>query len=207
MNPFSTAVGSARTILVGGVAFNCSTCMGAPTGTEHSSYFISSTIITTIASKVKMDPYSAEGELINIHNHFHQGQYQEVVDFDTSSLSSENELPARVLKLRAQIALGQAEDVVADVKGEKEPELIVIGALATYSVGKEDDAVKTIEKLAESNGDNAVVQVIGGTVLQAAGKSEEALALLSQHQGNRMSHCQVVDLNFRLPVPQLTPLR
>jgi coatomer protein complex subunit epsilon len=26
-----------------------------------------------------MDPYSTEGELINIHSHFHQGQYQEVV--------------------------------------------------------------------------------------------------------------------------------
>ena len=134
-----------------------------------------------------MDPYSAEGELINIHNHFHQGQYQEVVDFDTSSLSSENELPARVLKLRAQVALGQAEDVLADIKGENEPELIAVGALATSSLGKEEDAVKTIEKLAEANGDNATVQVLGGTVLQAAGKSEEALALLSQHQGSRTS--------------------
>ena len=153
-----------------------------------------------------MDPYSAEGELINIHNHFHQGQYQEVVDFDTSSLSSENELPARILKLRAQIALGQAKDVVADVKGEKEPELVAIGALATYTLGKEDDAVKTIEKLAESNGDNAVVQIIGGTVLQAAGKSEEALALLSQHQGNRMSHSLAGSIGSANIPPQLTPL-
>ncbi|EOO04150.1 putative coatomer subunit epsilon protein [Phaeoacremonium minimum UCRPA7] len=144
-----------------------------------------------------MDPYSAEGELINIHNHFHQGQYQEVVDFDTSSLSSENELPARILKLRAQIALGQAKDVVADVKGEKEPELVAIGALATYTLGKEDDAVKTIEKLAESNGDNAVVQIIGGTVLQAAGKSEEALALLSQHQGNLDAVALIVQIHLQ----------
>ncbi|KAI0386810.1 coatomer epsilon subunit-domain-containing protein [Hypomontagnella monticulosa] len=128
-----------------------------------------------------MDPYSAEGELINIHNHFHQGQYQEVIDFDTSALSPDNALPARVLALRARIALGQAEDVIADVQGESEPELVAVGALAEFSLGKTDAAVKTIEELASSASDNQTVQVIGGTVLQAAGKSEEAVALLSQH--------------------------
>jgi len=134
-----------------------------------------------------MDPYSAEGELINIHNHFHQGQYQEVVDFDTSALSPDNALPARVLALRARIALGQADDVIADVQGESEPELAAVGALAQHSLGKTDAAVKTIEELASSSSDNATVQTIGGIVLQAAGKSEEALALLSQHSGNRGS--------------------
>lgn len=133
-----------------------------------------------------MDPYSAEGELINIHNHFHQGQYQEVVDFDTSSLSAENAVPARVIQLRARIALGQAEDVVADVQGESEPALQAVGALAEQALGKSDAAVKTIEKLAESDAaaEDAIVQVVGGTVLQAAGKSEEALSLLQKHSGN-----------------------
>lgn len=134
-----------------------------------------------------MDPYSAEGELINIHNHFHQGQYQEVVDFDTSSFSADNALPARVLVLRARIALGQAKDVVAEVKGAGEPDLEVLGAYAEYSLGKTDAALKTVEKLASSAADNVTVQVVGGTVLQAAGKSEEAIALLSQHQGSCMS--------------------
>ncbi|KAI0108233.1 coatomer epsilon subunit-domain-containing protein [Daldinia grandis] len=131
-----------------------------------------------------MDPYSAEGELINIHNHFHQGQYQEVIDFDTSALSSENALPARILTLRARIALGQAEEAIADVQGESEPELVAVRALAEYSLGKTDAAVQTVEELASSASDNQTVQVLGGTVLQAAGKSEEALALLSQHSGS-----------------------
>lgn len=131
-----------------------------------------------------MDPYSAEGELINIHNHFHQGQYQEVVDYDTSSLSPENALPARVLVLRSRIALGQAEEVLSEVEGEKEPELAVVAALAQFQVGKTDEAVAAVKQLAETEGDNATVQVVGGTVLQAAGHSEEALALLSQHQGS-----------------------
>lgn len=131
-----------------------------------------------------MDPYSAEGELINIHNHFHQGQYQEVVDFDTSSLSADNALPARVIQLRARIALGQAEDVIADVQGESEPALQAVGALAEQALGKSESAVKTIEKLVDSASEDAIVQVVGGTVLQAAGKSEEALSLLSKHSGN-----------------------
>lgn len=132
-----------------------------------------------------MDPYSAEGELINIHNHFHQAQFQEVIDFDTSSFSSENSLPAKVLVYRAKIALGQAKDVLDEVKGKKELELEIIAAFAEFSLGREDSALKTVEKLASSAGDNVTVQIIGGTVLQAAGKSEEALALLSQHQASR----------------------
>jgi len=132
-----------------------------------------------------MDPYSAEGELINIYNQFYSCQYQDVVDYDTSSLSPENAVPARVLQLRARIALGQADDVLADVKGEKEPELEAVAALAAFTLGKTDAAVEKITSLAESNGENATVQVVGGTVLQAAGKSEEALALLSKHSDNR----------------------
>jgi coatomer protein complex subunit epsilon len=133
-----------------------------------------------------MDPFSAEGELLNLHNHFHQGQWQEVIDFDTTGLSPENALPARVLSLRAQIALGQAEDVIADVQGEQEPDLAAVGALAELAAGNEAKAVTLAEKLAQESADNATVQVLAGTVLQAAGKSEEALALLSQHQGNCM---------------------
>ncbi|KAK2052210.1 coatomer epsilon subunit [Colletotrichum caudatum] len=144
-----------------------------------------------------MDPYSAEGELINIHNHFHQGQYQEVIDYDTSALSPENELPARILVLRARIALGQAEDVLADVQGEKEPELVAVGALAESALGKTDSAVKTIEKLAASEGGNTTVQIVGGTVLQAAGKSEEAFALLSQHQGSLDAVTLIVQIHLQ----------
>lgn len=143
-----------------------------------------------------MDPYSAEGELINIHNHFHQGQYQEVIDYDTSALSAENELPVRVLVLRARIALGQSEDVLSELKGGSEPEFAALAALAAQSLGESDKAVAAIKTLAESNADNTTVQVIGGTVLQAAGLSEEAIALLSQHQGSRTfpssSACRVV---------------
>lgn len=133
-----------------------------------------------------MDPFSAEGELLNLHNFFHQGQFQEAVDFDTAGLSPENILPARILSLRAQIALGQAEEVIADVQGENEVELVAVGALAEQAAGNEAKALKIAEKLAQEEGENATVQVLAGTVLQAAGKSEEALALLSLHQGNCM---------------------
>ncbi|KLO95542.1 coatomer epsilon subunit [Fusarium fujikuroi] len=144
-----------------------------------------------------MDPYSTEGELINIHNHFHQGQYQEVIDFDTSSFSPDNALPARILVLRARLALGQAEDVLDDVKGDSQPELQALGALAEFNLGKADSAVETIEKLASSAADNTTVQVIGGTVLQAARKSEEALALLTQHQGSLDAVSLIVQIHLQ----------
>lgn len=137
-----------------------------------------------------MDPYSAEGELINIHAAFHQYQYESVLsDFDPSSFSSENHLPARILQLRARVALGQADDVLAEVQGEQKPELVAVSALALATTGKADEAVAVVEKLLADGGDavaeKAIVQVLGGTVLAGAGKAEEALALLNKHQGNR----------------------
>ncbi|KAF4629672.1 hypothetical protein G7Y89_g8475 [Cudoniella acicularis] len=144
-----------------------------------------------------MDPFSAEGELLNLHNYFHQGQFQQVIDFDTTDLSPENATPARVLSLRAQIALGQAEDVIADVQGEQEPELVAVGALAELAAENEVKAVKIAEKLAQESADNSVVQVLAGTVLQAAGKSEEALALLSQHQGNLEAVALIVQIHLQ----------
>lgn len=133
-----------------------------------------------------MDPYSAEGELVNIHNHFYQGQYQEVIDFDISNLAPKNEDPARALELRARIALGQAEDVLAEVQDETSvPEFAAVAALAQSALGQTEEAVQAVEKLVKSIGDNQAVQVIGGIVLQAAGKSDEALALLSRHTGSR----------------------
>ena len=40
------------------------------------------------------------------------------------------------------------------------------------------------EELASSSADNATVQVLAATVLQGEGKTEEALSLLSKHQGS-----------------------
>lgn len=132
-----------------------------------------------------MDPYSAEGELINIHDNFHQGRYQHVVDFDVSSLAPENALSARILQLRARLELGDVKAVLAETKGERDPALQAVGALAEQRAGNSDTAVMKITELAESAGDNATVQIVGGTVLQAAGKSEEALLLVSKHDSNR----------------------
>lgn len=124
-------------------------------------------------------------ELINIHNAFHQGQYDAVLDFDTSALSPENQLPARVLKLRAKIALGQPDQVLSDVAGDDEtPDLAAVKALAQHTAGDHDGALKLAQDLAENYPENATVEVLCGTLLQAQGHSEEALALLAKHQGN-----------------------
>jgi coatomer protein complex subunit epsilon len=139
-----------------------------------------------------MDPYSSEGELVNIHAAFHQYQYQSVLDdFDPESFSPENRLPARVLQLRSRVALGQARAVLDEVAGEgqKQPELAAVAALADLSLGNAGPAVEAVERLladaGDAAGENAIVQVVGGTVLASGGKADEALALLGRHQGNR----------------------
>ena len=124
-------------------------------------------------------------ELLNIHNAFHQGQYTTVINFDTSSLSPENKIPARVLQLRAQIAVGEAKDVLAKIGKEgNAPDFAAVNAFAQYSSGSTSNAVSEIESLVEAESENTTVQLLGGTVLQALGKTEEALSLLSKHQGS-----------------------
>lgn len=108
-----------------------------------------------------------------------------MIDFDTAALSPENQLPARVLKLRAEIALGQADEVLAAVSSEEDtPDLAAIKALAQQAAGSTDSALQLAQDLAENYPDNTTVQFVAGTVLQAQGHSEEALALLSKHQGS-----------------------
>ncbi|MCJ1451323.1 hypothetical protein MMC28_001659 [Mycoblastus sanguinarius] len=145
-----------------------------------------------------MDPFSAEGELLNIHNAFQQGQYQTVIDFDTSSLSIENKIPARVLQLRAQVASGHAKQVLTDVKKEGErPDFAAVRAFAQYSAGNTLAAVTEVEKLVEAQSENTSVQLLGGTVLQAAGKTEEALSLLSKHQGSLEAIALIVQIHLQ----------
>jgi hypothetical protein len=122
-------------------------------------------------------------ELINIHSAFHAGAYQQVLDFDTSSFSSSNALPVRVLKLRSQIALGQAQAVSSELASEKTPDLVAVKLLADYEQGK--DVVEQAKKLAEQHGqENLTVQLCVGIVLERAGETEAALDVLSKHQGS-----------------------
>ncbi|KAJ5553457.1 hypothetical protein N7513_003918 [Penicillium frequentans] len=145
-----------------------------------------------------MDPFSAEGELLNIHNAFHSGQYPEVIDFETAALSPENQLPARVLKLRAQIATGQAAEVLATVSSEEDtPDLAAVKALAQQVLGKTDAALQLAQDLAENYPDNATVEVLAATVLQAQDLSEEALALLAKHQGNLEAVSLIVQIHLQ----------
>ncbi|KAF2028656.1 hypothetical protein EK21DRAFT_101687 [Setomelanomma holmii] len=143
-----------------------------------------------------MDPYSPEGELINIHSAFHAGAFQQVFDFDTSSFSSSNALPVRVLQLRSKIALGQAKQVSAELASEKTPDLIAVKLLADYEQGK--DVLSQAKKLAEQHGqENLSVQLLVGIILERVGETEEALALLSKHQGSLDAVALIVQIHLQ----------
>ena len=75
--------------------------------------------------------------------------------------------------------------MLSSIKSEgNAPDFLAVKALAQHAAGNTSDAVTQIEPLVEKELENATVQLLGGTVLQAAGKTEEALALLSRHQGS-----------------------
>ena len=101
------------------------------------------------------------------------------------SVCAENVVPARVLKLRAQIAIGQAEQVVESAQKEHgAPDFAAVKAFALHAEGDTEAGLQEMEELLQSEPGNPTVQVLGGTLLQAAGKSEEALVALTKHQGN-----------------------
>jgi coatomer subunit epsilon len=135
-----------------------------------------------------MDPFSAEGELVNIHTAFVQGQYQSVSDdFDVSSFSDSNRLPVRILQLRAQCALGKYDKVLKSIKdadAKSIPDLAAVRVYASYLRKPSDSTASDAEKLADAHDDNLSVQLLCGTVLARAEKSEQAIALLSKHQGS-----------------------
>lgn len=149
-----------------------------------------------------MDPFSAEGELVNIHTAFIQGQYNAVVaDFDPSSFSESNRLPIRVLQYRAQCALGQYQKVtgaIRDADAKSTPDLAAVRTYAAFLAknGRDDRAVAEAERLAGSAGDNLTVQLLCGAVLARADKPEQALQLLARHQGSLDAVALIVQIHL-----------
>jgi coatomer protein complex subunit epsilon len=147
-----------------------------------------------------MDPFSAEGELVNIHTAFTQGQYQLVLsDFSASSFSESNRLPIQILQYRAQIALGQASKVLSSISSSdasRSPDLAAVRIYALYTSEPNDDVVSQAESLAEKQGDNLTVQLLCGTVLARAGKQEQALQLLAKHQGSLDAVALIVQIHL-----------
>lgn len=150
-----------------------------------------------------MDPFSAEGELVNIHVAFIQGQYKKVIeDFDASSFSESNRLPIRVLKARAQCALGEYRKVISEISdadAKSTPDLAAVRVLAGFLAkhGKDEKALAEAERLAETSGDNLTVQLLCGTVLARAEKQEQALQLLAQHQGSLDAVALIVQIHLQ----------
>lgn len=81
--------------------------------------------------------------------------------------------------------MGQAQEALSSLEDEDDvPEFSAVEAFAQYTIGNCSSALRAVEGLVESASENAVVQVLGAAVLQAEEKTEEALALLTKHQGN-----------------------
>ncbi|ANB12658.1 hypothetical protein AWJ20_920 [Sugiyamaella lignohabitans] len=122
-------------------------------------------------------------ELFTIERAFYTGDYQQVISLDISGFKDPAKLRAQVLVARANIQLGKGRDVISQLNGSTEPDLAVVKAYAEYQAGIKT-GLAAVEKLIQSNSENATVQYIGGLVLVAEKKYPEALQLLGQHQGS-----------------------
>ncbi|KAK9468446.1 coatomer epsilon subunit-domain-containing protein, partial [Lipomyces arxii] len=144
-----------------------------------------------------MDPFSDAGELFGIHSLFYQGAYKEVIDQSLAGYSDTAMTQARVYHYRAQIALGGAEQVVAELEDtENDASLAAVKALALYKAGETESALELVEELAETASDEQNVQVLGAIVLYLDGKVEDALLLLSKHEGNLAAVALIVQIRL-----------
>lgn len=147
-----------------------------------------------------MDPFSSSGELVNIHTTFTQAQYSSVLsDYDAASFSPESRLPIQILQYRAQCALGQYDDVIgsiSDSDAKSTPDLAAVRVYASYLQHGSDNAVAEAERLAERQDDNLTVQLLCGTVLARAAKPEQAVQLLSKHQGSLDAVALIVQIHL-----------
>lgn len=135
-----------------------------------------------------MDPFSSDGELVNIHTAFVQAQYQQVLaDFDISTFSQPNHQTVQILQYRAQCALGQYDEVIGNISdsdAKDTPDLAAVRTYASYLRQPSDLAVEEAERLAEDDGDNLTVQLLCGIILARGEKQDAAVSLLSKHQGS-----------------------
>lgn len=120
-----------------------------------------------------MDPFSAEGELVNLHTAFTQAQYTAVLnDFSASDFSESNRLPVKVIQYRAQCALGQHKEVISSIStsdAQSTPDLAAVKAFASYEASSGSKGLEGAQSLVEEHGDNLSVQLLCGTVLAKAG--------------------------------------
>jgi len=143
-----------------------------------------------------MDPFSGEGELLNITTAFYTHAYQEVLDFDTTALSAQNKAAAQILKYRAQIALGQQSAVISSLKSSKDPSSRALTALAKFSSG-DASGLEDASTLADEEPEDAVVQLVAGTVLAAGEDYAKATDLLSKHQGSLEAVALLVQIHLQ----------
>ena len=154
----------------------------------------------TIRILPNMDPFSSDGELVNIHTAFIQGQYDTVLnDFTTTDFSQSNHLPVQILRYRAQCALGQYDQVISSISdndAKSTPDLAAARTFASCLQKQSPNALQEAERLADAHRENLTVQLLCGTILARAGKPEEALQLLQKHTGSLDAVALIVQIHL-----------
>ncbi|CAN6597433.1 hypothetical protein TRVA0_001S04258 [Trichomonascus vanleenenianus] len=132
-----------------------------------------------------MDPFSDSGELFSVQQAYYAGDFNRVISIDISNFSEDARVKAQVLVSRAKIQLGKAKDVISEFGQSTVPALQMTRAFAEYHTGAKEVALSAAKKLIEKHGsEDATVQYLGGVLYVLESKDEEALALLSKHQGS-----------------------
>lgn len=139
-------------------------------------------------------------ELFTIQKAFYSGDYAQVLTIDPETFTEANVVHAQVLVARAQIALGQQKELLASLSGvtPSEIELSTVKFFAQYTQGgpSKATALSEIEKIIAANKENQTVEYLGGIVLILENRLEDALELLSFHEGSLEAISLIVQIRL-----------
>merc|ERR1712070_643083 len=142
--------------------------MGPPLHAKRKSFIeFCTSAIESLSKTLSMDPFSSEGELVNIHTSFIQGQYASVLsDYTTSDFSESNRLPVKILQYRAQCELGQYDQVISSISdsdAKQTPDLAAAKIFAKYlktgselHLGRTEEAEAAMSRALELEPENKI---------------------------------------------------
>ncbi len=141
-------------------------------------------------------------DLFTIREQFFTSQYDKVAETSASDFSETSREKAQEYIYRAEIALGKAKEVVKATESSEAVSLKAVGAYAQYTLNNKG-GLETLKQLIEDHANNETVEVLGAIVLYKEGSLEDAINLISNHEGGLEAISLLVNLRLIQNRPDL----
>lgn len=121
-------------------------------------------------------------DLFTLRQHFFTGEYSDVIDISPEDYTGAAAVTALEYKLRALIITGDYSTATSLLSSSSPDDTFKSAFEAYIALAQGSDASSTFEQLITDSKDASIVQILGSFYLIKAGRTEEAIKLLSRHE-------------------------